>query len=444
MRCNLDRYSNSVENKAACFLDLVYEEASGLENSPEDDPLLTKFDVVVGGGGAAGLALAILLAEKSGGALRIALVDPRLESRKHGPRTSAIALGPKQMLAGIGAWPLESAFAAPVRRIEVSDAQESLEAIVPDLIFQCAEDDEPLAWIVRQSDFEAQLRKIALSRDISFIEGEIVGYKPNGGFARLELRDGAEVGARLVVAADGAQSRLRELAKVQCVEWSYDRSAIVATLVHEEPHADTAIQIFYPAGPFATLPLTGNRSSLVWTEARDRAERLRRCDIKDLTAEIQRYSADRLGSLRLEGDIASFALGYSHVRSFHAERLVFIGDAARRVHPLAGQGLNLGLRDAATLSEIIIESACLGLDFGSSGPLAEYGRRRNLDSVISSSAFDVLHRIFGWDASALRMVRKTGLSFVQSSDHIKSLLMKEATGLSGIYPENFRPKHAIR
>ena len=406
--------------------------------------MLTKFDVVVCGGGAAGLTLANLLADMSGGALRIALVDTKLESRKHGPRTSAIAIGPKQMLASMGAWSLESAFAAPVRRIEVSDAQESVEAIVPDLTFQCAEYDEALAWIIRHSELETHLRDIARSRDIRFIEGEIVGYKPNGAFAQIELRDGGALGARLVVAADGAQSRLRELAKVQCVEWGYDRSAIVATLRHEESHADTAVQIFYPAGPFATLPLTGNRSSLVWTETRDRAERLRRSDINELTAEIQRYSADRLGSLRLEGDIASFALGYSHVRSFHAERLVFIGDAARRVHPLAGQGLNLGLRDAAALSEIIIESARLGLDFGSISPLVEYGRRRNLDSVISSSAFDVLHRIFAWDASALRMARKTGLSLVQSSDHIKALLMKEATGFSGMYPERFGREHAIR
>ena len=406
--------------------------------------MLTKFDVVVCGGGAAGLTLANLLADMSGGALRIALVDTKLESRKHSPRTSAIAIGPKQMLASMGAWSLESAFAAPVRRIEVSDAQESVEAIVPDLTFQCAEYDEALAWIIRHSELETHLRDIARSRDIRFIEGEIVGYKPNGAFAQIELRDGGALGARLVVAADGAQSRLRELAKVQCVEWGYDRSAIVATLRHEESHADTAVQIFYPAGPFATLPLTGNRSSLVWTETRDRAERLRRSDINELTAEIQRYSADRLGSLRLEGDIASFALGYSHVRSFHAERLVFIGDAARRVHPLAGQGLNLGLRDAAALSEIIIESARLGLDFGSISPLVEYCRRRNLDSVISSSAFDVLHRIFAWDASALRMARKTGLSLVQSSDHIKALLMKEATGFSGMYPERFGREHAIR
>jgi len=406
--------------------------------------LLRKFDVVVGGGGAVGLTLANLLADMSGGALRIALVDTKLESRKHGPRTSAIAMGPKQMLAGMGAWSLESAFAAPVRRIEVSDAQESVEAIVPDLTFQCSEYDEALAWIIRHSELETHLRDIARSRDIRFIEGEIVGYKPNGAFAQIELRDGGALGARLVVAADGAQSRLRELAKVQCVEWGYDRSAIVATLRHEESHADTAVQIFYPAGPFATLPLTGNRSSLVWTETRDRAERLRRSDINELTAEIQRYSADRLGSLRLEGDIASFALGYSHVRSFHAERLVFIGDAARRVHPLAGQGLNLGLRDAAALSEIVIESARLGMDFGSISPLVEYGRRRNLDSVISSSAFDVLHRIFAWDASALRMARKTGLSLVQSSFHIKALLMKEATGFSGMYPERFGREHAIR
>lgn len=400
--------------------------------------MVSNFDVLIGGGGVSGLTLALLLARMSDGALRIGLVDANLRSRNAGPRTSSVALGPKNMLESIGVWPREATFASPVRRIDVFDALASEEALIPDLIFRCADHEDPMAWIIRHSDFEAQLLKIADNSSISFIEGKVVSFKPDGCMAAIKLENGDRLHTRLVVAADGVQSRLRELAKAPCIAWSYGKSAIVATLAHEEPHADRAIQIFYPEGPFATLPLTGDRSSLVWTLTRETAVRLRLAGHEELINEIQLASANHLGSISLEGDVASFALEYKHVRSFYCERLAFVGDAARRVHPLAGQGLNLGLRDVANLAQCVIETARLGLDFGSRETLADYARRRNFDSVASSSAFDMLHKIFGWEDNALAIARKSGINLLQSSEQIKALLVREATGLAGQYPDSFK------
>lgn len=404
--------------------------------------MASSFDVVIGGAGVTGLTLALLLARMSGGALRICLVDMNLRSRRASPRTSSVARGPKNMLESIGAWPAEATFASPLRRIEVFDAEACEEALTPDLKFECADHEDPMAWIIQHSDLEGHLLKIAEDANISFIEGQVASYHPQGSMVAIRLQNSDSLEARLVVAADGVRSRLRKLAKEPCVEWSYGKSALVATLAHHEPHTDKAIQIFYPEGPFATLPLIGDRSSLVWTLTGERADRLRLGDIDELTNEIQRASADHLGSIQVEGSVASFALGYKHVRSFYCERLAFIGDAARRVHPLAGQGLNLGLRDAAALAECVIETARLGLDFGARETLADFGRRRNLDSVVSSSAFDVLHRIFGLEGSVVRIARKAGLTLVQDSDQIKALLVKEATGFAGLYPGIFESKNA--
>lgn len=399
--------------------------------------MVSNFDVVIGGGGVIGLTLALLLERQSGGVLRIGLVDASFSSRRSGPRTSSVAMGPKNMLARIGVWPDGAMLASPVRRIDVFDAQGSEEALTPGLKFQCADHEDPMAWIIRHSDLEGHLLKIAEEANISFIEGKVVNYKPEGCIATIELQNGDRLQTCLIVAADGVKSRLREIAKVPCVEWSYGKSALVATLAHQEPHADKAIQIFYPDGPFATLPLIGDRSSLIWTLSGERADRLCHGGTGELTREIQRASADHLGSIKLEGGVASFPLGYKHVRTFFCDRLAFVGDAARRVHPLAGQGLNLGLRDVAVLAECIIGTARLGLDFGSREILAEYGRRRNLDSVVLSSTFDVLHKIFSLEAASLRIVRQLGTSIFQNNNQIKALLTKEATGLAGRYPEIF-------
>ncbi len=406
--------------------------------------MVSNFDVVIGGGGVIGLTLALLLERQSGGVLRIGLVDMSFSSRKSGPRTSSVAKGPKNMLESIGAWPAEATLASPMRRIDVFDAQVSEEALTPGLTFQCVHDEDPMAWIIRHSDLEGHLLKIAGNANISFIEGKVVSYKPEGSIATIKLQNGDTLQTRLIVAADGVKSRLREIAKAPCVEWSYGKSALVATFSHQEPHADKAIQIFYPEGPFATLPLIGDRSSLVWTLSGERADRLRHGETAELTKEIQRASANHLGPITLEGSVASFPLGYKHVRTFYCDRLAFVGDAVRRVHPLAGQGLNLGLRDIAVLAECIIGTARLGLDFGSREILADYGRRRNLDSIVSSSAFDVLHKIFSLEAVSLRIARQLGTSIFQNNIQIKALLTKEATGLAGSYPEIFDAVNASR
>ena len=258
----------------------------------------------------------------------------------------------------------------------------------------------------------------------------------------VELADGSRLRTALLVAADGRRSRLREAAGIKVVNWSYAQTGIVVTVRHEKPHQGRAVQHFLPGGPFAILPLTGNRSCITWTESADRAREILALDDAGFLREVERRFDYRLGSVALAGPLAGWPLDMHLARALVANRFALISDAAHGVHPIAGQGLNLGLRDVAALAEVIADAARLGLDFGSLATLERYERWRRLDSAISAAAFDALNRLFSNDVTVLRTARDFGLGLVDRMPGLKQLFVAEAAGLTGEVPKLLRG-HAL-
>jgi 2-octaprenyl-6-methoxyphenol hydroxylase len=240
------------------------------------------------------------------------------------------------------------------------------------------------------------------------------------------------------VAADGRGSRLREAAGIQVVRWSYPQAGIVTTVRHAKPHGGRAVQHFLPSGPFAILPLAGNRACITWTEDAETARALLALDDAGFLAEVARRFDYRLGAVELDGPRASWPLDMHLARALVKDRFALIGDAAHGVHPIAGQGLNLGLRDVAALTEVVADAARLGLDFGSIATLERYERWRRLDAAVSAATFDALNRLFSNDSTLLRSARDFGLGLVERMPALKQLFVTEAAGLAGEVPKLLR------
>jgi 2-octaprenyl-6-methoxyphenol hydroxylase len=256
----------------------------------------------------------------------------------------------------------------------------------------------------------------------------------------VRLSDGDGRNARLLVAADGARSAIREWAGIASHGWSYGQSAIITTVAHERDHNGRAEEHFLPAGPFAILPLTGRRSSIVWTEQAREAARIVALPDDEFDRELERRFGLRLGEVRATGPRRALPLGFSIARSFIADRLALIGDAAHLIHPIAGQGLNMGLKDAAALAEVIVDAARLGLDPGSLAVLERYQRWRRVDTVAMGVATDGLNRLFSNRSDLLRVARDVGLGIVDRLPALKQLFIREAAGLVGEVPKLLRGK----
>jgi 2-octaprenyl-6-methoxyphenol hydroxylase len=297
---------------------------------------------------------------------------------------------------------------------------------------------EPYAHMVPNRVLTAALLDAMKSSAELIAPAEITGYAAEPATATLSLKDGRTLRAPLIVAADGAMSALRSMAGIGVTSHDYRQSGIVTTIAHELPHAGTAYEHFRPAGPFASLPLPGNRSSLVWTESTAEAARLKALPLDQAAAEIEAAMGSSLGRVTVEEGLQSFPLKLQLAKDFVAPRLALIGDAAHVIHPLAGQGLNLGLKDVAALAETIIEAMRLGLDHGASDVLGRYQSWRRFDTSLMAAVTDNLNRLFSNDTAPLRALRDVGLGLVDRFTPLKSTLISRAAGIEQSGPRLLR------
>ncbi|HXE69530.1 MAG TPA: FAD-dependent monooxygenase [Hyphomicrobiaceae bacterium] len=400
------------------------------------------FDVAIGGGGTVGLALACALADALGAGARIALVDRGALSAAGGRdiRASALSAGSKRLLATLGVWPAIAEAAQPVTAIDITDSRLS-DAIRPILLSydNTLAAAEPASYIVENERLRQALVAAAAARPAIALMGcsPIDGFVADAGGVSIRLAN-ATLRAPLLVGADGRASRLRDDAGIKILRWSYPQTGIVTTVDHSKPHHGRALQHFLPSGPFAILPLTHNRSCITWTEATAGAQELLALEAEGFRAELARRFDYRLGEIVAVGARAAWPLDMHLARALVGERFALIGDAARVVHPIAGQGLNLGLRDVAALTEVIADAARLGLDTGAQLVLERYERWRRLDSALSAATYDALNGLFSNDWTLLRTARDFGLAVLDQLPVLKQFLVAEAAGVTGEVPKLLR------
>jgi 2-octaprenyl-6-methoxyphenol hydroxylase len=343
------------------------------------------------------------------------------------------------MLQQFGVWDAIAVDAQPITDMIITDSR-TRDVVRPVfLTFAGAVDDgEPFAHMVMNATMVGALHGAAVEAGAIVIAPDTVTDFAIGRSAvTVQLGDGRCIDSRLLVAADGLRSRLRDLAGIGAAKWSYDQAGIVATVAHERSHGGRAEEHFLPSGPFAILPLRGNRASLVWTEKNDDAERII-ADPLVFQIELERRFGHRLGKIEVVDAPRAYPLGLTLARNFAKPRFALAGDAAHGIHPIAGQGLNLGFRDVAALAETVVEAHRLGLDIGSLPVLERYERWRRFDTFEMGLVTDALNRMFSNDNPALRFVRDVGLGLVDRLPGLKTFFIREAAGQGGALPRLLR------
>ncbi|MER8521398.1 ubiquinone biosynthesis hydroxylase [Mesorhizobium sp. M0644] len=399
-------------------------------------------DVLVAGAGYIGLAAAVSL-KQARPSLAVAVVDaaPAGVWQKDG-RASAIAAAACRMLDQLGVWNEIAPEAQAITEMIVTDSRTS-DPVRPVFLTFDGEvaPGEPFAHMVANKDLNGALRRRAEQLGIGIIEGVAVSaFDINGAGITVHLADGATLKARLLVAADGVNSKLRDMAGIKTVKWEYGQSGIVCTVAHERPHNGRAEEHFLPAGPFATLPLKPgkdgtNRSSIVWVERSQDAEKLVSGDTLVLEYELEQRFGLKLGEIHIADKPRAWPLGLTIARAFVAPRIALAGDAAHGIHPIAGQGLNLGFKDVAALAEVVVEGDRLGQDIGALDVLERYQQWRRFDTVQMGITTDVLNRMFSNDFGPLRTLRDIGLGLVERMPRLKGFFIRHASGLSGDTPK---------
>ncbi len=401
------------------------------------------YDVAISGASFAGLALAGSLRQALGRDVRICIIDRAVAPAGAAADTRAFAIwaASKNLLEALGVWDRIRVDAEPMTRIEITDSALD-DGIRPTLVGYDAvtESGAVAAYMVPSETLKAELyRLVAADTAIEWVAPtEAIGLE-TGEFAnKIELSDGRKISARLVVAAEGRQSKLRDAAGIKTVSWGYEQTGIVAIVAFAEPHGGVAIQHFLPGGPFAVLPLKDNRACITWSAASVEAAHVMALDDAAFLNELDHRIGGRFGPITLAGPRQSWPLDLKMARSLTAPRFALIGDAAHGVHPIAGQGVNLGFRDAAALTESISDAVRLGEDFGSAASLERYSRWRRFDTTMSAAAYDGLNRLFSADNFLLRAGRDAGLSLVDRIPALKSMWVEEAAGLTGDVPKLLR------
>lgn len=397
-------------------------------------------DVAIVGGGLAGLSLALALRQGLGADARITLFDPALANPViDDERCSAIAACGRRMLTVLGTWPRIAAQAQPILSMVVTDSRTRDVARPTFLTFDGdVVPGEPFAHMVPNAVLQAALIADAEAAGIELKAETVSAFAPEGAGMALTTGTGASLSTRLLVACDGARSRLRSMAGIETVSWGYGQSGITFTVEHERPHEGRAEEHFLPAGPFAVLPLPGNRSAIVWTERTEDAERIAALPAPLFQEELEQRFGHRLGWVKAVTRPRPYPLGFSMARSFVGDRLALVGDAAHLIHPIAGQGLNMGLRDVAALAEAVTDAARVGLDFASPQVLERYQRWRRFDTLAMGIATDGLNRLFSNHSDALRALRDVGLGMVDRLPRLKGLFIRDAAGLTGAVPKLLR------
>ncbi|WP_022683381.1 FAD-dependent monooxygenase [Sphingobium bisphenolivorans] len=395
---------------------------------------MQRFDVVILGGGLVGLTLGIAL---SGHGVRCAVIDPAnpVDTTAAGfdGRVSAISSTSHAMLSTIGVTEFLEGKGCRIDRIWVSDGLEP-----GALDFAPDEDDGVMGIMFPNRDLRVALaqaaeRAVNLTR---FQPDRATHVDRHADGITLKLESGESVSGALLVAAEGRNSPTREAASIRTTRWNYKHVAMVTAIDHEVPHANTAYEIFYPGGPFALLPmLPGTRSAIVWTVPTEQAPAMLKLSERAWLAEAQKRMGGFLGEIKLAGPRSSYPLGFHHAARITDTRLALVGDSAHAIHPIAGQGLNLGFRDVAALVEVLVEGMRLGLDPGDAQLLARYQRWRGLDAMMTSVAMDGLVRLFDVPGRIPSLVRRAGLAAVQRTSLLKDRFMAEARGQSGALPK---------
>ena len=415
-------------------------------DNPADRAIVTPMkhdsDILIAGGGLNGPALALALA---GAGLSVTVVDAaparaRAADEFDG-RAYALALASQKLLAAIGVWPAVAQSAQPMMEVKAADGRPGEGAAPFFLHFDARElDQAPVGYMLEDRFlYRAFLDAMEASPAITLIhETAITAQDVVPGGIRATLSDGRMLGARLLVGADGRRSGVAERAGIGREGWGYGQTALVAALDHERPHNGIAHQFFMTSGPLAILPLPGNRSSIVWSETDANAKRIAALPDADFLAILRPRFGDFLGEIRLAGPRFSYPLNLTLARAYAAPRVALIGDAAHGVHPVAGQGLNMGLKDAAALAEVLIEAMRLGEDIGAETTLDRYARWRRFDNAALAAGFDAFVRLFSNDIAPVRLARDLGIAAVNRIAPLRRAFMHEAGGATGDLPKLLR------
>ena len=402
--------------------------------------MIRRFDVIVVGGALNGLAAALAL----GGfrvrrPLSVAIVDQAdpYEKVAHvdDARASALTRSTRHMFEALGVWEHIQAHAQDMREIIVTDGKPVL------LQFGGVEVERSASACMIENHvlLEGLLKAVEQSPRLELVAGQAVTEQSlSPGLARLTLASGEQLTANLVVAADGGKSPIRQASHIEMVGWAYDQMGLVASFAHELPHQGRAEEHFTPSGPFAVLPLPGNRSSIVWVKAMQEGQRLHKLSPEDFAAELQEQLGNHLGKITLIGRQQGYPLSMLFAKALHGPRLALVGDAAHVIHPLAGLGLNLGLRDAAALAECVGDAHALGQDIGGADVLERYTAWRRFDTVTTAAAMDGINRLFSSENPLLRIVRDLGLQVTNRIPALKQAFEREAAGQTGTLPKLLR------
>jgi 2-octaprenyl-6-methoxyphenol hydroxylase len=396
---------------------------------------MDRADVIIFGGGLVGLTVASALDSSGLSSIVVDPADPapRGDASFDG-RTSAVSSSSMRMLETIGVTEHLTAPGCPIRRIAVADG------LLPGALHFDSDDGEPLGTMHENRRLRAALQSRAeAGKNIWLMwKSRVTGVGRGEAGVAVSLEDGRKLSAPLLIAADGRNSKTREAAGINVARWKYDHQAIVSVLRHERPHDHVAYEIFYPTGPFALLPMNddeqGHRSAIVWSVPDEDAAGWLSLNDEDFAAEAEAAMGGFLGKIALLAPRSSYPLGFHHAAQIIAQRLALVGDAAHAIHPIAGQGLNLGFRDAAALAQVLVEGARLGLDLGDRQLLERYQRWRSLDALSVAFATDTLTRIYGVPGKTASAIRRFGMGLVGRISPLRDRLMSEARGTSGELP----------